>query len=110
MRTILGITLSLLLLPPYAVAQTNDLRAAVRGKDIVTKQCSRCHQVGPAGQSRLPAAPPFRDLMQRYPAEALEEALGEGLASGHPDMPEFTFEPDEVTAIVAYFSSLRGAR
>jgi mono/diheme cytochrome c family protein len=93
-----------------AVAQPADPSAAARGKDIVTKQCSRCHQVGATGASRLPAAPPFRDLMQRYAPEALEEALGEGLASGHPDMPEFTFEPEEVAAVVAYFASLRGAR
>jgi cytochrome c len=110
MRTIFGAAVSLLLFAPLAAAQTNDPRAAARGKDIVTKQCSRCHQVGLTGASRLPIAPPFRDLMQRYPAEALEEALGEGLASGHPNMPEFVFDPDEVSAIVAYFASLRGAR
>jgi cytochrome c len=103
-------TILLFLSASVAAAQTSDPQVAARGKDIVTKQCSRCHQVGLTGQSRLPIAPPFRDLMQRYPAEALEEALGEGLASGHPNMPEFVFDPDEVSAIVAYFASLRGAR
>jgi hypothetical protein len=33
----------------------------------------------------------FRTLGKRYPIEALEEALGEGIISGHPDMPEFRF-------------------
>jgi cytochrome c len=45
--------------------------------------------------------------MQRYKPEQLEEALGEGLSSGHPAMPEFVFEPYEISAIVAYLGTLR---
>ena len=43
---------------------------------------------------------------RRYPAESIEEALAEGIVSGHPDMPEFVFEPAEIDAIVAYLDSL----
>ena len=95
---------------PGARAQPDEARLAEKGRLIVEKQCGRCHQTGATGTSRLAIAPPFRELIQRYPAEALEEALGEGLASGHPDMPEFVFEPDDVSAIVTYFASLRAAR
>jgi hypothetical protein len=43
---------------------------------------------------------------KRYPIEALEEALGEGIISGHPDMPEFRFESNEVGAMIAYLKSI----
>jgi hypothetical protein len=33
-------------------------------------------------------------LEARYPLEALEEALAEGIVTGHPDMPQFALEPD----------------
>lgn len=52
-------------------------------------------------------APPFRDIVKRYPVEDLEEALAEGIMSGHPDMPEFTFDPDEIGSIIAYLNSLK---
>jgi mono/diheme cytochrome c family protein len=38
----------------------------------------------------------------------LEEALAEGISTGHPDMPEFIFEPDQIEAILAYIGSLKG--
>lgn len=90
-----------------ASGQSSESASVAVGKALLSKHCSRCHQIEAKGASRLPIAPPFRDLMQRYKPDDLEEALGEGLASGHPDMPEFVFEPDEVAAIVAYFSTLR---
>lgn len=50
---------------------------------------------------------PFRTLAQRYPIESLEESLGEGLLSGHPDMPEFSFPPRDVGAIIRYLRSIQ---
>jgi cytochrome c len=37
----------------------------------------------------------------------LTESLAEGLSVGHPDMPEFFFEPDDITAILAYLNSIQ---
>ena len=37
----------------------------------------------------------------------LEEALAEGLVTGHPDMPEFQFEARDVGAIIAYLNSIQ---
>ena len=37
----------------------------------------------------------------------VEESLAEGIVSGHPDMPEFTFEPKEINSILAYLNSLK---
>jgi cytochrome c len=90
-----------------AWTQTPDATTIAAGKSILAKHCGECHQIEAAGASKLAAAPPFRELMQRYNPEDLEEALGEGLASGHPDMPEFVFEPDDIAAIVAYFGTLK---
>lgn len=90
-----------------AGAQAPDAATIASGKSILSKHCGTCHQIEAAGASRNPAAPPFRELMQRYNPEDLEEALGEGLSSGHPTMPEFVFEPDDIAAIVAYFGTLK---
>jgi hypothetical protein len=46
-------------------------------------------------------------VVKRYPVEYLAEALAEGIVSGHPDMPEFVFQPDEINAILAYLDSLK---
>jgi len=78
-----------------------------RGEELLTRECSRCHAVGRTGESPHKEAPAFRTLGQRYPIEALEEALGEGIMSGHPDMPEFTFDADDVGAIIAYLKSIQ---
>ena len=78
-----------------------------RGEAILTSRCAMCHAVGRAGTSPHRVAPPFRTLSQRYPIEALEEALGEGLSSGHPEMPEFVFDPNDVGAIIAYLKSIQ---
>jgi cytochrome c len=44
---------------------------------------------------------------KRYPVESLEEALGESIISGHPDMPEFIFSGEDVGAIVIYLKSIQ---
>src|SRR5215469_4191979 len=78
-----------------------------RGEGLLSLLCSRCHAVGRSGSSTHPEAPPFRTLGQRYPIDALAEGLAEGLSSGHPDMPEFVFEVDDVNAILAYLKSIQ---
>ena len=78
-----------------------------RGEALLTKNCARCHATGTAGLSPHPAAPPFRTLARKYPIDGLQEALAEGLSVGHPDMPEFVFEPEEIGAILAYLKSIQ---
>ena len=77
------------------------------GEALVTRKCARCHATMRTGESAHPEAPAFRTLGKRYPIEALEEALGEGIISGHPDMPEFVFESSDVGAIIAYLKSIQ---
>jgi cytochrome c len=88
-----------------ALAQDDaDLK---RGHSLVATLCSRCHAIERTGTSPHRDAPPFRTLGQKYPIEWLSEALGEGLSTGHPDMPEFVFEPQEINAILTYLQSIQ---
>jgi len=77
------------------------------GERLLARHCGSCHAVGRSGGSPQKDAPAFRTLGSRYPVESLEEALGEGFMSGHPDMPEFKFDGDEVGAIIAYLKSIQ---
>jgi len=79
---------------------------AKTGHDLVNALCSRCHAVEKTGNSPMPEAPPFRTLHERYDVSLLSEALVEGLVSGHPDMPEFNFEPNDAEAIIVYLKTL----
>jgi cytochrome c len=77
------------------------------GAALLAKNCARCHAIGRAGASPHPEAPLFRTLSHKYPIEGLAEALAEGLSVGHPDMPEFVFEANEVRAILDYLQSIQ---
>ena len=77
-----------------------------RGRGLAQTLCSRCHAVGKHGLSPLAIAPPFRDLHKRYPVEDLTEALGEGISTGHPTMPEFRFDGPHIDDLIAYLRSL----
>ena len=78
-----------------------------RGREIVEQNCSSCHATGWSGDSPAPEAPPFRTLSHNYRVDALEEAFAEGISVGHPAMPQFAFEPDDVRALVAYLQSIQ---
>ena len=86
------------------IADAQDLK---RGEALLARNCASCHAVGRTGDSPQKLAPTFRSLGQRYPIESLEEALGEGIMSGHPDMPEFSFDAADVGAIIAYLKSIQ---
>ena len=92
-------------LPATASAASGD-DDIERGRGLVETNCARCHAVGESGESPFQPAPPFRTLHENYPLEDLEEALAEGIVSGHPAMPEFSFDPDQIDAIIAYLKSL----
>jgi cytochrome c len=76
------------------------------GRVLVSTYCAGCHAIERVGASPHPDAPPLRTLNERYDVELLSEALVEGLVSGHPDMPEFAFDPQEAAAIVDYLGWL----
>jgi cytochrome c len=94
---------------PTARAE-NDADTVAKGRAIIEANCARCHAIGKDDTSHHKEAPPFRVVVTRYPPENLAEALAEGIMSGHPDMPEFVFQPPEIEAIVAYLGTLVAAR
>ena len=101
------VVLALYMVFTVSAACAEDAAVLKRGETLLATECSRCHATGRTGESRHPQAPLFRTLAKRYPIESLEEALGEGFISGHPDMPEFKFEGDDVGAIIAYLKSIQ---
>ena len=101
-------------LPVSALLMTGFLQVAAaatdgqvqRGKTFVGANCATCHAVGRIGESPLAVAPAFRELHTKYPVEDLGEALAEGITTGHPTMPQFELEPDQITDVLAYLKSL----
>lgn len=78
----------------------------MRGRQLARVNCGSCHATEGVGNSPLSIAPPFRDLHKSYPVETLEEALAEGIMTGHPSMPEFRLEANEIFDFIAYLKSL----
>lgn len=85
--------------------QANSLTE--RGQALVEFNCASCHAIGKSDNSSHPDAPAFRTLSKRYPITDLEEALAEGISTGHPDMPEWVASPDQIEAFIAYINSLQ---
>ena len=80
--------------------------AEQRGRTFAQANCARCHSIDRVSPSPLAPAPPFRTLHLRYPVETLEEALGEGIVTGHPSMPEFRLDPGQVGDFIVFLKSL----
>jgi mono/diheme cytochrome c family protein len=93
-----------LLTAPIATAQKRT--PVERGRAIAEAKCAGCHAVAGTGRSPRAEAPPLRELPTRYPVEHLAEAFAEGIVVGHPDMPQFTFDPPDIDALLSYLQSL----
>ena len=78
-----------------------------RGQFFARTNCASCHSIDKVTPSPLRIAPPFRTLHKRYPIEQLEEAFGEGISTGHPTMPEFRLEPDQINDLLSYMKTLQ---
>ena len=101
----LGLAL-LLCVPTLEVAMAQKSPAEQRGLVFARTNCAQCHSIDLIGPSTLSVAPPFRDLHQRYPVEDLQESLAEGIRTGHPSMPEFRLEPDQIGDFIAFLKTL----
>ena len=82
------------------------VRRPQRGTTFAQTNCARCHSIDKVSPSSLSLAPPFRVLHLRYPVENLNQALGEGIVTGHPTMPEFRLDPGEVHDFIDFLKSL----
>jgi mono/diheme cytochrome c family protein len=76
------------------------------GRQLVDQLCGRCHATGPTGDSQTPEAIPFRLIKTRYPVDDLAESLAEGISTGHPQMPEYSFQPNDIDDILEYLRTL----
>lgn len=91
----------LLVSPAFAASPAEQ-----RGKTFALTNCARCHSIDRVTRSPLKIAPPFRTLHLRYPVETLGEALAEGIETGHPTMPAFQLDPDQINDLLSYLKTL----
>lgn len=87
---------------PVQVAESSEGPSRSRGHALAERLCSSCHAIGAVGASPNEEAPAFRRLGERYPPGALAEAFAEGIVVGHPAMPQFELEADEIDDLIAY--------
>ena len=90
-----------------AVQPTPESELVGQGEAMAESLCAGCHAVGLSGESPHPDAIPFRRLASLYPVETLAEPLAEGIVVGHPDMPEWAFEPEQIDALLAYLQTVQ---
>jgi cytochrome c len=101
-RILMPLALALITLTPAVAASPQEQR----GRTFALNNCAKCHSIDKVSPSPLKIAPPFRTLHKRYPIETLAEALAEGISTGHPTMPAFQLEPDQIGDLLAYLKSL----
>ena len=94
---------AIVLLAGFGTANAKDLKA---GKALAQKHCARCHNIELTGTSSEKLAPPFRTFIKKWPVSYLEEALAEGIVVGHDIMPEFEFEPKDITNLLDFIDDL----
>lgn len=100
------IIVSLVLMLASATQADAASPAEQRGMVFALTNCARCHSVDKVSPSPLKIAPPFRKLHERYPIETIAEALAEGIQTGHPTMPEFRLDPDQIHDLLAFMKTL----
>ena len=98
----LGLVLAAVAVVWTAAARASEIEA---GRALADRLCARCHAIGPTGASKLSKAPPFRIIANRYSVWSLQEALAEGIVTGHADMPEFKFDPDQIEALLTFMDT-----
>lgn len=80
------------------------------GKRILEANCAKCHAISATGDSPHPDAPLFRQLMQFYPVDAIEEAFSQGIETTHPDMPIFKMTELQVADVIVYLQSIQSEK
>ena len=91
-------------IPALQPAQAGD---AANGKDLATRWCSSCHDVG-TGRPPNDGAPAFEAVARR---PGMTRAGLEGwLANPHPPMPKLTLTRREIDDIVSYIETFKPPR
>jgi cytochrome c len=101
-RILMPLAFTLITMTPAMAASPQEQR----GKTFALNNCAKCHSIDKVTSSPLKIAPPFRTLHKRYPIETIGEALAEGIYTGHPTMPVFQLDPDQIGDLLAYLKTL----
>lgn len=101
-----SLLLALSLIISLGLLQRAEAASVEQGRRLALLYCAKCHAIDGVSPSPLRIAPPFRSLHERYPVETLEEALAEGIMTGHPSMPQFQFDPDQISDFLKFLKSL----
>lgn len=94
----------LVMIPSTVLAK--DAGRLQAGQKLAQKLCSKCHAVTPDGKSPMAKAPTFKVIANRYSVWSLQEALAEGIVTGHPGMPEFVLDPVEIDNLLSYWDTM----
>lgn len=92
-----------ILVTPAEAASPGEQRGFIFAKT----NCVRCYAIDLFNPSPLKIASPFRDLQHRYKIESRAEAFAEGIYTGHPTMPAFQPDPDQINDLLAFMKSLK---
>ena len=77
----------------------------IRGQALAERYCLRCHNA--QHESTNTHAPSLSSFREKWPLSYLEEALAEGIITGHDNtMPEFAFSATEIGDLLTYLESL----
>ena len=105
-RSFLLALLILMSVPTVSYAQYGKGVDIAKGEIMARKFCAECHNIQKEGPSPLTIAPPFRGFSAKWPLSLLEEALAEGIVTGHSDMPEFELLPVEIINLLSFIDSI----
>jgi mono/diheme cytochrome c family protein len=81
--------------------------AVARGRRLAESVCSKCHAVGPRGDSPNADAPRFRDLTKFEPGRSLDEVFAKGVLVMHPGMPSFGLTDRDQADLLAYLRTIQ---
>ena len=79
---------------------------AAEGRRLAEQWCAACHAVAPGGAGVEPA-PPFEAIVGERGRS--DDWIATWLSTPHEMMPDLTLTRAEISALVAYFDSLRPA-
>ena len=78
----------------------------VAGRELVIKECTKCHSISPEQRAmRLEAAPGFDEIANKPQTTAI--SLRAFLQQSHPTMPNFMLTEAERDNAIAYILSLK---
>lgn len=88
-----------------ARAQMQD--PVVRGHALVKEFCGECHAIGKTGKSPHDDAPPLRRTSRIFDLDQFPRTLIRGISSGHPDMPQVKFSPQDARDVRDYLRTIQ---